>query len=87
MGVGTYDDGTTLLENVDVVGQAVKRKPIVPGSGMIDPIEGLTGVTIPGVTDVMQTGTIYNENWYTTSNITNFANDLYNQYVTNDDYV
>lgn len=87
MGVGTYDDGTTLLGNVDVVGKAGKQQPIVPGSGMIDPIEGLTGVTIPGVTDVMQTGTIYNENWYTTSNITNFANDLYNQYVTNDDYV
>lgn len=84
-GVGTYEDGTTLLAETVVTAQGGKRK--VPGSDIVDPIAGLTGVNIPGLTDTNQTGTIYDENGSTTINSTYFSSDLYNQYVVNEDRV
>ena len=84
-GVGTYEDGTTLLAETVVTAQGGKRK--VPGSDIVDPIAGLTGVNIPGLTDTNQAGTMYDGNGATTSNIVNWATDLYNQYVTNEDKV
>lgn len=82
LGVGTYEDGTTLLENVDVVAQGGKRT--VPGSGIIDPIEGLTGVNIPGTTDV-NSNTNNTDNGYNMTSAYNYS--LYNQFVSSQDKV
>lgn len=82
LGIGTYDDGSRLLEEVVVEGNAGKRT--VPGSEIIDPIEGLTGVNIPGVTDANSNGD-NTDNGYNMTSAYNY--NLYNQFVSSQDRV
>lgn len=86
LGIGVYDDGSRLLEGITVEGQAGKRA--VPGSGIVDPIEGLSGVNIPGVTNA-NNPTDPNMNGYdNTYDVTSAYNySLYNQYVSSQDRV
>ena len=87
-GVGKYDDGTTLLENVEITATAGKGTKYTSDALNVPTptLPGLPTDNTSGVTE-SDTGTLYDSNGGQTVDVTQFARDLYDQYIVDNDIV